>query len=147
MSYLKRAAIYARISLEQQADEDRVSIETQLADCEAHCQERGYIVVARYVDKEKYRVKGKLVQPSGQRKDRPQYVAMLKAASAGEFDVIVAWKEDRLYRGMYAAMPLSELLDDLGKQLDIELVKETFDQKILSIKAALGKTEREMLEQ
>jgi DNA invertase Pin-like site-specific DNA recombinase len=68
--------------------------------------QRGYVVVARFVDCEKYRSKGKLVQPSGERKDRPQYSAMLAAAKRGEFEVIVAWKEDRLYRGMYAAMPL-----------------------------------------
>ncbi len=141
MSYLKRAAIYVRVSSERQAAEDRVSIEVQLADCEAYCHERGYTIVGRYVDKEKYRSRGKLVQPSGQRKDRPQYVAMLKAAEAGEFDLIIAWKEDRLYRGMYAAMPLSEILDEMGKRLDIELVKETFDRKMLGIKAAMGKIE------
>lgn len=141
MSYIKRAAIYARVSSDRQAAEDRVSIEVQIADCEQLCKERGYLVVGRYVDKEKYRVKGKLVQPSGQRKDRPQYVAMLKAAQASEFDLIIAWKEDRLYRGMYAAMPLSEILDEAGKRLDVELVKETFDRKMLGIKAALGKIE------
>lgn len=138
---MKRAAIYARVSSERQAGEDRVSIEAQLADCEAHCRQRGYIVVERYVDKEKYRVKGKLVQPSGQRKDRPRYMAMLRAAAGGQFDVIIAWKEDRLYRGMYAAMPLSELLDELGRRLEVELVKDTFDRKMLGIKAALGKIE------
>ncbi|GIK37612.1 MAG: hypothetical protein BroJett011_14450 [Chloroflexota bacterium] len=138
---MKRAAIYARVSSDQQATEDKVSIEAQLADCEAYCNERGYTIVARYIDKERYRSKGKLVQPSGQRKDRPHYGMMLRAAAAGEFDVIVAWKEDRLYRGMYAAMPFSEVLDEMGKRLAVELVKETFDRKMLGIKAALGKIE------
>lgn len=138
---MKKAAIYLRVSSEKQAGDDKVSIESQLADCEAYCKQKGYTVVARYVDKEKYRVKGRLVQPSGQRKDRPGYKAMLKAAQAGEFDVIVAWKEDRLYRGMYAAIPLSELLDEKGKALEIELVKETFDRKMVGVKAAVGKIE------
>ena len=138
---MKRAAIYARVSSERQAADDRVSIESQLSDCEALCVARGYGIVARFVDCEKYRSKGKLVQPSGERKDRPQYSAMLAAAKRGEFEVIVAWKEDRLYRGMYAAMPLSELLDELGKALEVELVRETFDRKMLGIKAALGKIE------
>ena len=66
---------------------------------------------------------------------------MLKDALKGRFDVIVAWKEDRLYRGMYAALPFSEVLDELGNKLQIELVKETFDQKMLGIKAAMGKIE------
>jgi len=138
---MKRAAIYARVSSERQAADDRVSIESQLSDCEALCVARGYGIVARFVDCEKYRSKGKLVQPSGERKDRPQYSAMLAAAKRGEFEVIVAWKEDRLYRGMYAAMPLSELLDEFGKALEVELVRETFDRKMLGIKAALGKIE------
>ena len=47
MSYIKRAAIYARVSSERQAAEDRVSIKVQLADCEALCTERGYTIVTR----------------------------------------------------------------------------------------------------
>ncbi|HUS94135.1 MAG TPA: recombinase family protein [Patescibacteria group bacterium] len=136
-----RASIYARVSSERQAGEDRVSIDMQLSDCEAYCKDKGYVIVERYVDKEKYRSRGKLVQSSGQRKDRPAYQSMLRAAAAYEIDVIVAWKEDRLYRGMYPAMPLSELLDEKGKSLRVELVRETFDHKMLGIKAAMGKIE------
>lgn len=138
-----RAAIYIRVSSERQAAEDRVSIESQLAECEAYCKERGYIIADRFIDKDKYRVKGKLVQPSGSRKDRPAYVQMLTAAQQGVFDVIVAWKEDRLYRGMYAAVPLAEILDEMGSRLNVELVREMFDRRMLCIKAALGKIEVE----
>jgi DNA invertase Pin-like site-specific DNA recombinase len=98
-------------------------------------------VVTRYTDKDKYRYRGALVNPSGERKDRPGYAAMLKAAHAREFDVIVAWKEDRLYRGMYAALPLSEVLDEHRNDLQVELVKETFDRQMLGIKAAIAKLE------
>ncbi|MEM7133404.1 MAG: recombinase family protein [Chloroflexota bacterium] len=136
-----RVAIYARVSSERQAAEDRVSIEVQVKDCEALCQEQGYHIVGTYIDQEKYRVSGKLVQPSAERKDRPAYQSMLKAARDDRFDLVIAWKEDRLYRGMYAAMPLSELLDEKGRRFDIELVKETFDRKMLGIKAAMGKIE------
>ncbi len=137
----KKATIYVRVSSERQADEDRVSIDAQLADCEALCKQKGYLIVGRYIDKEKYRVRKRLVQPSGQRKDRPQYQALIKAMRAGECDVVVAWKEDRLYRGMYAAMPFAEALDEAGKNLEVELVRETFDRRMLGIKAALGKIE------
>jgi DNA invertase Pin-like site-specific DNA recombinase len=141
---MKRAAIYVRVSKAYKRDgEERVTIEEQLADCEAYCQEHGYAIVARYVDKDKYRVRGKLVNPSAARKDRPQYKRMLKAAHAGEFDVIVAWKEDRLYRGMYAAMPLAQALDERRNDLMVELVRETFDRSMLEIKAAMGKIELE----
>jgi site-specific DNA recombinase len=137
----KRAAIYVRVSKAYKANDERVTIDAQLADCEAYCQERNYTVMARFVDKDKYRYRRVLVNPSGERKDRPGYVALLKAARAGEFDVIVAWKEDRLYRGMYAALPLSEVLDERKKDLRVELVKETFDHQMLGIKAAIAKLE------
>ena len=137
----KKAAIYVRVSRAYKEDDDRVTIAAQLSDCEAYCLEHGYIIIGRYIDKEKYRVKNALVNPSGARKDRPAYLAMLKAAHAGEFDIIVAWKEDRLYRGMYAALPLSEVLDERRNDLRIELVKETFDQQMLGIKAAIAKLE------
>lgn len=137
----KRAAIYARVSRAYKDEDDRVTIEAQLEDAEAYCKERGYIVVARYIDKDKYKARRKIVSPSGTRKDRPAYLEMLRAAEAGEFDVIVAWKEDRLYRGMYAALPLVEVLDECRNNLAVELVKETFDRSMLEIKAAIAKIE------
>lgn len=137
-----RAAIYARVSNPyKQKDEDRITIEQQLMNCENYCQEKGYIITHRFIDKDRYRAKGRLVKPSGTRKDRPGYVAMLKAALAGEIDLIVAWKEDRLYRGMYAAMPLAEMLDHTKGAVGVDLVMETFDVRMLGIKAAIGKIE------
>jgi DNA invertase Pin-like site-specific DNA recombinase len=81
---MKRAAIYARVSRAYKEDDDRITIELQLADCAAYCQERGYTVVNQYVDKDKYRAKRRLVQSFrySQRSDRV-YAAMLKAARAG----------------------------------------------------------------
>jgi site-specific DNA recombinase len=137
----KRAVIYARVSRAYKEDDDRITIESQLADCEAYCKQRGYMIIGQYVDKDKYRARRKLVNPSGTRKDRPAYTTMLKAARASEVDVIIAWREDRLYRGMYAAMPLSEMLDETRGAVTVELVKETFDQKMLGIKASIGKLE------
>lgn len=138
---MKRAAIYARVSRAYKEDDERVTIENQLQDCEEYCQKKGYVVVEQFVDKDKYRSRGKQVNPSGERKDRPGFVRMLKAAKRGEFDVIIAWKEDRLYRGMYAALPISELLDEYRNNVSIELVTENFDEKMLGIKAAMGKIE------
>ncbi len=137
----KKAAIYVRVSRAYKEDDERVTIAAQLADCETYCQERGYYVVARYIDKDKYRAKGVLVNPSGARKDRPAYLEMINAARLGEFDVIVAWKEDRLYRGMYAALPLSEVLDKRRNDLKVDLIKENFDRQMLGIKAAIAKLE------
>ena len=135
----KRAAIYVRVSSERQAGDDRVSPQAQLSDCREHCEKRGYQVVAELKDIKRYRSKGRLVNPSGTRKDRPGYLELLRMARDGDIDVIVAWKEDRLYRGLYAAMPISEILDN--HELEIDLVRETFDLKMLGIKASIAKME------
>jgi site-specific DNA recombinase len=140
-----RAVIYARVSTLLQAHEDKVSIPEQIADAEVYARERGYEVVQHYIDKDRYKSRGKLVDPSGTRSDRPAYQEMLVAGHAGEFDIIIAWKEDRLYRGIRAAMPLGELLDEHGDdgkpKVRVELVKENFDPKMLFLKASLGKIE------
>jgi DNA invertase Pin-like site-specific DNA recombinase len=49
--------------------------------------------------------------------------------------------EDRLCRGIYAAVPLAKLLEESGGRIDIELVREVFDRKMFFLKAALAKIE------
>ena len=90
--------IYVRTSSESQAEKS--SPAEQEADCRRLAAEKGVTVVRVYRDIEKYRTKNKLVEPSGSRSDRPGLLKMLKDASKGEFDIILAWREDRLYRGM-----------------------------------------------
>jgi len=70
---------------------------------------------------------------------------MLKAARDGYFDVMVAWKEDRLCRGIYAAAPLGKALEDTS--ITIELVKEQFDPRMFFVKAAIGQMEVENIKE
>jgi DNA invertase Pin-like site-specific DNA recombinase len=88
----KFAAIYIRTSSEQQGEKS--SPDEQEADCRKLAEEHGLTVVSNYRDIERYRVKNRLVDPSGTRSDRPGLVAMLRDASAGKFDTILAWRED-----------------------------------------------------
>ena len=133
----KRAAIYVRVSSEMQAE--RVSPHMQEEDCRAYCETKGYSIVEIYRDVERYRVGGRFVEPSGTRADRPQLRRMLKHATAGNIDVIVAWREDRLYRGIRPMIDVLDCIEHNG--LDIELVKETFDRRIAPIKASIAKME------
>jgi DNA invertase Pin-like site-specific DNA recombinase len=82
---------------------------------------------------EKYRLGNKLVEPSGSRSDRPGLMAMRKEPSKDEFDVILAWREDRLYRGLRSRLTVLETIQ--GYKIEILLVKETFDPKIAPIRA------------
>jgi DNA invertase Pin-like site-specific DNA recombinase len=95
---VRRAVIYIRTSSETQGE--RSSPVEQESDCRRLAKEKGLQVVRVYRDVEKYRVGNKLVEPSGSRSDRPGLLVMLKDASRDEFDVILAWREDRLYRGI-----------------------------------------------
>jgi DNA invertase Pin-like site-specific DNA recombinase len=131
----KRAVIYVRVSSEGQAE--KASPQAQEDGCKRHCEERGYTVVKIYRDTEKYRAGKKLVDPSGTRADRPGLRQMLADGAAGEYDVIIAWREDRLYRGM---RPMLDVIDCIEQNdLDIELVKETFDRRIAPVKAWAAK--------
>ena len=94
----RKAVIYIRTSSESQGEKS--SPAEQEADCRRLAAEKGLTIVHVYRDIEKYRAKNKLVEPSGSRSDRPGLLTMLKDASKGEFDGILAWREDRLYRGL-----------------------------------------------
>lgn len=134
---MKRAAIYVRVSTEQQGD--KASPAEQENDCRAYCDRNGYSVVTVYRDVERYKAKGRVVEPSGTRADRPGFKAMLADARKDSFDVIIAWREDRLYRGSRPMLDVQDLLKET--KVDIELAKEMFDRKMMWIKAGFAEME------
>jgi len=123
---VRRAVIYIRTSSETQGEKS--SPAEQEADCRRLAQDNGLTVVRIYRDVEKYRVGNKLIEPSGSRLDRPALQAMLRNATRDEFDVILAWREDRLYRGLRSMLTVLETIQDY--KIEILLAKETFDSKI-----------------
>jgi site-specific DNA recombinase len=133
----KRAAIYVRVSTELQAE--RASPIEQEKDCRALCERLGFVVVEVYRDTERYRVGKRLVEPSGTRADRPQFRRLMADAAAGAFDVIVAWKEDRLYRSYRAMLDVLDCLEQY--QVTVELVKEHFDATLAPVKAWAARME------
>jgi site-specific DNA recombinase len=136
---MKRAAIYVRTSSEHQGAKS--SPDEQEADCRKLADEQGLIVEAVYRDIERYRAKNRLVDPSGTRADRPGLVAMMEDAAAGRFDVILAWREDRLYRGLRAMLFVLETIQE--HKIGILLAKESFDEKMAPLKAWLAQMELE----
>lgn len=132
-----RAVIYIRTSSEHQGEKS--SPVEQEMDCRKLAEEQGLTIVNIYRDIEKYRVKNKLVEPSGTRPDRPGLVAMLQDAERGAFDVILAWREDRLYRGMRSMLVVLEAVQD--NKITVKLAKETFDPKIAPLRAWVAQME------
>jgi site-specific DNA recombinase len=140
---IKRAAIYIRVSTERQAE--KASPHEQEKACRAYCEQHGYTVVEVYKDVEKYKVGRRTVEPSGTRADRPQLRRMLADADKGQFEVIIAWREDRLYRGL---RPMLEVIECTERnKVAIELVTETFDSKMAPIKAAIARMELDSIKE
>ena len=133
----RRAVIYVRTSSEQQGE--KCSPTEQEADCRQFAEKQGLVVVNVYRDIERYRVKNKLVEPSGTRYDRPGLLAMIQDAADDQFDVILAWREDRLYRGMRAMLLILETIQQ--HNLAIMLALETFDPATAPLKAWLAQVE------
>lgn len=99
----KTAVIYARVSSEKQAGEDKVSIPEQLDVCTRFCEDNDYNVIGIFIDdkrykKTKYPLKGRIVEPSGKYNDRPDFVKMLEALRSGDIDAIVSFDLDRFGR-------------------------------------------------
>jgi site-specific DNA recombinase len=138
----RSAAIYIRVSSEAQAEPGKTSPELQEADCRAYCESRGYEVVEVYRDTEKYRSHGRLVEPSGTRSDRPQFLRMLADCDNKKFDTLIAWREDRLYRGVsMAVVGIKDRVKD--GRLTVEIVNGSFDVRTAELWAWVAGQENE----
>ena len=86
MAKPKRAALYLRVSTDQQTTENQRIALTEVAE------QRGWIVVEEYEDAG--------ISGSKGREQRPGLDKLLKDASRGKFDVVMAWAVDRLGRSL-----------------------------------------------
>jgi site-specific DNA recombinase len=131
-----RAGIYIRLSVDH---DQQTSTERQEADCRALAEAKGFEVAKAYPD----------VGVSGYRAvDRPQYDQLLDDVRAGQIDVIVVWKLDRLTRrGIRSIAPLLDLLEETGASL--VSVQDSIDtstamgEGVLGLLASLAKQESE----
>jgi site-specific DNA recombinase len=82
-----RAAIYTRISSDDEGDQRGVARQEQ--DCIALCERKGWDVVDIYTDND--------ISAAGERA-RPQFQRLLGDIEAGMVDALVAWDLDRLVR-------------------------------------------------
>jgi DNA invertase Pin-like site-specific DNA recombinase len=144
--------LYARVSHEDQNKGDKVSIEQQLSDMRALCERMGWSIAGEYIDAENYLAtqppkKGKVVNPSGERADRPAFLEMLRVIKSGTPDSIVCWRDDRLVRHPRVAVALEDALDlgdarHGGRKMEIhDATGATIDRFTLSIKATIWREE------
>jgi len=84
-----KAAIYCRVSDDRTGQE--AAVNRQEKDCRRLAEERGWEIIAPYVDNDRSAFSGA---------PRPAYQRLLDDVKAGTVDVIIAWHPDRLYRHM-----------------------------------------------
>ena len=107
-----RAAIYTRVSTEDQAKEG-FSLDAQLKRLEAYCRARGWTVAARYVEEGQ----------SGRTVNRPAYRAMMAAME--DWDLILVMKMDRIHRNSVNFTLMMDELRRHGKEFNS--LQESFD--------------------
>jgi len=100
---VKLAAIYVRVSTEDQAKEG-FSLSAQLERLRSYCSARGWEVYREYVD-DGY---------SGKTTARPAYRRMMEEIDS--WDVLLVMKMDRIHRNMKNFMEMMELLRRKGKE-------------------------------
>lgn len=98
-----RAAIYTRVSTEDQAKEG-FSLDAQIEKLRAYCVARGWTVAGEYID-DGY---------SGRKARRPAYIRMM--AERDKWDTLLVIKMDRIHRNSKNFMTMMEELGKEGKE-------------------------------
>jgi site-specific DNA recombinase len=130
-----KAAIYIRVSTEEQARTDKASLPVQENACRAYCADKGYELVDVFRDP----------GASGGDMERPGLQSMLDAARDGAFGVAVSYCVDRLARDQNIVGTIDYILDGTGARL--EFATEDYEQSpggklVRSIRAYAGEEER-----
>jgi DNA invertase Pin-like site-specific DNA recombinase len=134
MVEIKKAAIYARVSTQEQ------TVEQQFVNCRKYCvaQEWAYDEYAE-------------VGVSGSKTSRTELDRMLQRMRAGEYQAVVVWKLDRLGRSTIHLLQLLEEFRNRGVQLLVTTMGLNTDRPegrfFFSVIAAFAELEREFIKQ
>ena len=137
MVEVRKAAIYARVSTQEQ------TVEQQLINCRKYCEAQGW-------DYDEYAETG----VSGAKTSRPELNRMLdrmRAGMASEYQALVIWKLDRLGRSTIHLLQLLEEFRNKGVQLVVTTMGLNTDKPegrfFFSVIAAFAELEREFTKQ
>jgi DNA invertase Pin-like site-specific DNA recombinase len=135
MAKAKRAALYVRVSTDQQ------TVENQIAELQQVANRRGWTVVEVYRDAGISGAKG--------RDKRLGLDAMLNDASRRKFDVVMSWAIDRLGRSLIDLLATIQHLEAVG--VDLYLDQQHIDtttpmgKLLFQITGAFAEFERSMI--
>jgi DNA invertase Pin-like site-specific DNA recombinase len=129
----QRIALYSRVSTK----DGRQDAQNQLDQLRTFAATQHWTILREYID-----------QASGKSGDRPQFKAMMKAASMREFDMVLFWSLDRLSReGVLQTLTYLQTLTSYGvgwKSFTEQYLDSCgiFRDAVLSILATIAKQER-----
>lgn len=136
-----RFGLYARVSSSEQAGPDTASIDTQISNCTTLIEREGGKLVEKYVDDKAYRVKGRMVEPSGERADRPEWLRMLQDLRAGKINAVAVWHSWRLFRDY---RPFVDFIEIVRKhETVVKVWNGYFDAKYAVFEAWAGKQDND----
>lgn len=102
-----RALVYARLSRDR--DGSQTATARQLADCRKYADAKGWEIVAEHEDADLSAYSAKVT--------RPGFEAVLAAVEAGEADIVLSWKLDRLLRRPRDFERLWQLCEAVGTHI------------------------------
>lgn len=136
-----RFGLYARVSSVEQTGPDTASIETQVENCTTLIEREGGRLVETYVDDKAYRVNGRIVEPSGERADRPQWLRMLDDLRSGKINAVAVWHAWRLFRDY---RPFTDFIEVVRKKDTVVKVWHGyFDVRYAVFEAWAGKQDND----
>lgn len=112
---MKRAALYCRVSTDQQVD-DGQSIQAQLQALQNHAEKNGYVIADKYIDDG---ISGTLFN------ERDELQRLLNDVRQKKIDIICFTKLDRWFRNVRHYLNTQAVLDDFG--VPWEAVWERFE--------------------
>ena len=130
----QRVAIYIRVSTQDQ------SLDLQRNELEAFVKARGWTLTRTYEDK-----------ATGTNGNRPQLKEMIRAAGGREFDILLIWKLDRLFRSLKDMVTTIQDFQALG--IDFVSLKDQIDlstpsgRLMVHIIAAFGEFEASLIKE
>lgn len=130
---MKKTVIYARVSTEDQAKEG-TSLDTQVEGCRPYVKANVFHVIREFQE-----------QASGASLNRPMLDELLDMVEAGEVDVVLVYKIDRLSRDTGDTLTLLKFFSEHGVELHTAAgpIEDTPEGELLvTLLAAVGKFER-----
>ena len=134
-----KAAVYTRVSTEEQAQTDKASLGLQRERAEAYCQAHGWEVAELYED----------AGVSGTKANRPALTRLMADAQTGAFQRVVFLKLDRLGRNLRDLLNISHRLDECD--VGIVSLHDAFDtgtpsgRLFFSVLGAVAEFERALI--